>query len=112
MNCDIIKYFSCITAGTASVMQKLYAKSTTMAKIPVLFMCDGHNIASECEGSTAETLISVCSSLFSGLTIQLLQSFDIGWDEWVNLPSDFTLQSRVKLVVVYVSAKMISYIIW
>ena len=49
------------------------------------------------EGSTAEALISVCSSVFSGLTIQSLQSFDIGWDEWVNLPSDFTLQSRVKL---------------
>ena len=69
-------------------------------------MCDGRNIASECEeGSTAEALISVCSSLFSGLTIQSLQSFDIGWDEWVNLPSDFTLQSRVKLKVVYISAK-------
>ena len=52
-----------------------------------------------------EALISVCSSLFSGLTIQSLQSFDIGWDEWVNLPSDFTLQSRVKLKAVYISAK-------
>ena len=62
--------------------------------------------SSECEeGSTAEALISVCSSLFSGLTIQSLPSFDIGWDEWVNLPSDFTLQSRVKLKLVYIFAK-------
>ena len=94
-------------------MPKQYTKSTTMARIPVLLMCDGQNIASECEeGSTAEALISVCSSLFSGLIIQSLQCFDIGWDEWVNLPSDFTLQSRVKLKMAYISAKNRAYNIW
>ena len=30
----------------------------------------------------------------------LIYDLCIGWDEWVNLPSDFTLQSRVKLKVV------------
>ena len=44
-----------------------------MAKIPVLFLCDGQNIASEFEeGSTR-----ICSPLFPGLPIQSLQSFDI-----------------------------------
>ncbi len=73
-----------------------------MAKIPVLFMCDRQSIASECEqGSTAEALKVVCSSLFPGLShVQSLQSFDNSWDEWVDLPSDFTLQSRAKLKVV------------
>ena len=39
---------------------------STMANISVLFMCDGQNIASECE---------------QVLTIQSLQNFDNSWDD-------------------------------
>ena len=79
---------------------------STMANISVLFLCDGQNIASECEqGSSAEELKLVCSSLFPGLTIQSLQNFDNSWDEWADLPVEFTLQSRVKLKVVSISVR-------
>jgi hypothetical protein len=86
----------------------MQTNQSTTTNIPVLFVCDGQNIAFECEqGSTAEELKLVCSSLFPGLTTVYSRSKILttaGMSGSIHQPSLHS-ESRVKLKVVSISVR-------